>query len=93
MDKRIKVQIIAQDKLIAEKEADMVVVPAASGEIGFMFDHTAFLSSLNQGLIRLYRDQKVIFKKSLHHDEGGFCQFNDNKCQILLNKKAHSHSK
>ena len=58
----IRCEIVSQDRLVYEGEADIVVVPGVSGEMGILPNHAPLLSTLKFGLLRLrYRDHEEIF--------------------------------
>lgn len=54
----IRCEIVSQDRLVFEGDADIVVVPGALGEMGIMPGHAPLLSSLELGVIRVKRDQE-----------------------------------
>ncbi|MFZ6029689.1 MAG: ATP synthase F1 subunit epsilon [Chloroflexota bacterium] len=49
----IRCEIVSQDRLVYEGEADMVVVPGAGGEMGILPNHAPLLSALKYGLLRV----------------------------------------
>jgi F-type H+-transporting ATPase subunit epsilon len=49
----IRVEIVSQDRLVFEGEADIVVVPGVDGEMGILPNHAPLLSTLNFGILKL----------------------------------------
>lgn len=49
----IKVEIVTQERVLFEGEADMVIVPGSEGEMGILPHHTPLLSTLSLGQLRL----------------------------------------
>jgi F-type H+-transporting ATPase subunit epsilon len=54
----IRCEIVSQDRLVYEGEADIVIVPGALGEMGILPGHAPLLSALELGVIRVKRDQE-----------------------------------
>lgn len=49
----IRCEIVSQDRLVFEGEADMVIVPGTLGEMGILPGHAPLLSTLELGVIRV----------------------------------------
>jgi F-type H+-transporting ATPase subunit epsilon len=49
----IRCEIISQDRIVYQGEADIVVLPGASGEMGILPHHSPVLSVLQFGVIRV----------------------------------------
>jgi F-type H+-transporting ATPase subunit epsilon len=54
----IRCEIVSQDRLVYEGDADIVVVPGALGEMGILPGHAPLLSALDMGVIRVKVDQE-----------------------------------
>jgi F-type H+-transporting ATPase subunit epsilon len=54
----IRCEIVSQDRLVFEGDADIVVVPGALGEMGILPGHAPMLSALDLGVIRVKMDQE-----------------------------------
>ncbi len=54
----IRCEIVSQDRLVYEGDADIVIVPGALGEMGILPGHAPLLSALDMGVIRVKADQK-----------------------------------
>lgn len=53
----IRCEIVSQDRLVFEGDADIVVVPGALGEMGILPGHAPLLSALEMGVIQVKKDQ------------------------------------
>ncbi len=49
----IRCEIVSQDRLVYEGDADIVIVPGSLGEMGILPGHAPLLSSLKLGVIRV----------------------------------------
>jgi len=49
----IRCEIVSQDRLVYEGDADIVIVPGSLGEMGILPGHAPLLSSLELGVIRV----------------------------------------
>lgn len=49
----IRCEIVSQDRLVYEGDADIVMVPGSLGEMGILPGHAPLLSSLEMGVIRV----------------------------------------
>lgn len=66
----IRCEIVSQDRLVYEGDADIVIVPGSLGEMGIMPGHAPLLSSLELGVIKVKSgDQEEIFTVT-----GGFIE-------------------
>ena len=55
----IRCEIVSQDRQVFEGEADIVVVPGETGEMGILPNHAPLLSTLKMGLIKVrYQGQE-----------------------------------
>lgn len=58
----IRCEIVSQDRLVFQGEADMVVVPGEMGEMGILPHHAPLLSTLKFGILRVrYQGQEEVF--------------------------------
>ncbi|RMF43314.1 MAG: ATP synthase F1 subunit epsilon [Anaerolineae bacterium] len=51
----IRVEIVSQDRMVYEGEADIVVVPGAGGEMGILPNHSPLISTLQYGVLKVRR--------------------------------------
>lgn len=54
----IRCEIVSQDRMVFEGDADIVIVPGALGEMGILPGHAPLLSALDMGVIRVKMDQE-----------------------------------
>lgn len=58
----IRCEIVSQDRMVWEGEADSVVLPGSQGEMGILPNHAPLLSTLKFGIIKVRTgDQEEIF--------------------------------
>ena len=51
----IRCEIVSQDRMVFEGDADMVVVPGVEGEMGILPNHAPLLSNLQFGILKVRR--------------------------------------
>lgn len=51
----IRCEIVSQDRMVWEGDADIVVVPGETGEMGILPNHAPLLSTLKFGILRVRR--------------------------------------
>ena len=49
----IRCEIVSQDRLVWEGDADIVVLPGTDGEMGILPNHAPVLTTLNYGIIKV----------------------------------------
>lgn len=58
----IRCEVVSQDKVLYEGPADIVVAPAAEGEMGILPNHAPLLTTLDYGFLRVkYQGDEEIF--------------------------------
>ncbi len=58
----IRCDIVSQDRQVFSGEADMVIVPGATGEMGILPHHAPLLSTLKYGVVHVrYQGKEEIF--------------------------------
>jgi F-type H+-transporting ATPase subunit epsilon len=50
---KLMLEIVTPDKVFYKEEAEMVIVRGAEGEMGIMYDHEPFVTSLDIGTIKI----------------------------------------
>jgi F-type H+-transporting ATPase subunit epsilon len=66
----IRCEIVSQDRLVFEGDADIVIVPGSLGEMGILPGHAPLLSTLDLGVIRVkIGDEEEVFTVT-----GGFVE-------------------
>jgi F-type H+-transporting ATPase subunit epsilon len=66
----IRCEIVSQDRLVFEGDADIVIVPGALGEMGILPGHAPLLSALELGVIRV----KIGQEEEVFTVTGGFIE-------------------
>lgn len=58
----IRCEIVSQDRLVFEGDADIVIVPGVEGEMGILPNHAPLLSTLKFGILKVRRGgQEEVF--------------------------------
>jgi F-type H+-transporting ATPase subunit epsilon len=58
----IRCEIVSQDRLVFQGEADIVILPGVEGEMGILPNHAPLLSTLKYGILKVrYQGQEEIF--------------------------------
>jgi F-type H+-transporting ATPase subunit epsilon len=58
----IRCEIVSQDRIVFQGDADMVLLPGTEGEMGILPHHAPLLTTLKYGIIRVRsQGQEVIF--------------------------------
>ena len=54
----IDLEIVSPEKLLLSRPVDMVVIPAAEGEMGVLPEHAPMIVLLRGGIVRLYQGEQ-----------------------------------
>ena len=58
----IRCEIVSQDRMVFEGDADMVIAPSTLGEMGILPNHAPLLATLKFGIVKVrYQDKEEIF--------------------------------
>ncbi len=76
----IDLEIVSPEKLLLSKPVDMVVVPAAEGEMGVLENHAPMIVLLRGGTIRLYQGNAVTEQLYV---SGGFAEITGSRVTVL----------
>ena len=63
----IRCEIVSQDKMVFEGDADIVIVPGESGEMGILPNHAPLLSTLKMGIIQVRSKDKEEDRLIMNH--------------------------
>ncbi len=75
----IRCEVVSQDRMVYEGDADLVLVPGIDGQMGILPNHAPLLSTLNYGVIRIqYRGEEEVFTVA-----GGIVEVQPNIVTIL----------
>ncbi len=77
----LTVRIITPDKIVWDQEAQEIILPSGSGQMGVLTNHAPLLTSLDIGVIRVRpgKEWKTIAVM------GGFSEVENNEVKILVN--------
>ncbi|NEO80625.1 ATP synthase F1 subunit epsilon [Moorena sp. SIO4G3] len=77
----LTVRIIAPDKTVWDDQAQEIILPSTTGQLGILSDHAPLLSALDTGVMRIRSDKEWIPIALM----GGFVEVEDNQVTILVN--------
>nr|YP_009393317.1 ATP synthase CF1 subunit epsilon [Symphyocladiella dendroidea]ARW61879.1 ATP synthase CF1 subunit epsilon [Symphyocladiella dendroidea] len=77
----LKIRVIAPDKIVWDAEAEEIILPSSTGQLGILTGHIPLLTALDIGVmrVRINKDWKPIILL------GGFAEVKNNKLTILVN--------
>lgn len=75
----LKVEVTTPFGAVIEDEFDMVVLPAFRGELGILPGHTAYLTRLLMGVMRLKRGEDTVYLAA----NGGVAEINNDNVLVL----------
>ena len=76
----IDLEIVSPEKLLLSRPVDMVVIPAAEGEMGVLPQHAPMIVLLREGVIRLYEGGRVTESLQV---SGGFAEITPTRVTVL----------
>lgn len=75
----IRCEVISQDRIVYQGDADLVLLPTASGQVGILPNHSPLLTKLEYGIIRVRQDDdELIFTVA-----GGIVEVQPDQVTIL----------
>jgi F-type H+-transporting ATPase subunit epsilon len=80
---QVDLEIVSPERLLLSKPVDMVVIPAAEGEMGVLVNHAPMIVLLRGGTIRLYEGGKVTEQLFV---TGGFAEVTSTRVTVLANE-------
>jgi F-type H+-transporting ATPase subunit epsilon len=76
----IDLEIVSPERLLLSKPVDMVVIPAAEGEMGVLVNHAPMIVLLRGGTVRLYNGGNV---SETLYVSGGFAEVTPERVTVL----------
>lgn len=73
-------EIVSPEKLLLSRSVDMVVIPAAEGDMGVLAGHAPMIVTLRGGTISLYEGDQVTDRLFV---SGGFAEVTTERCTVL----------
>ncbi|NES18176.1 MAG: F0F1 ATP synthase subunit epsilon [Symploca sp. SIO3E6] len=77
----LTIRVVAPDKILWDSEAEEVILPSTTGQLGILTGHAPLLTALDIGVMRV-RPGKDWVPIALM---GGFAEVEDNEVTILVN--------
>nr|YP_009398909.1 ATP synthase CF1 subunit epsilon [Cliftonaea pectinata]ARW68105.1 ATP synthase CF1 subunit epsilon [Cliftonaea pectinata] len=77
----LKIRVIAPDKIVWDADAEEIILPSSTGQLGILSGHIPLLTALDIGVmrVRINNEWKPIILL------GGFAEINNNTVIILVN--------
>jgi len=76
----VQLEIVSPERLLLARPVDMVVIPAAEGEMGVLEQHAPMIVMLRGGTIRLYQGEAVTDRLFV---SGGFAEVTPERVTVL----------
>ena len=81
----IRCEIVAQDRPVWSGEADMVVLPGTSGDLGILPNHAPLLTTLRYGFLRVrHGNEEEVFTVA-----GGVAEVRPDRVTVLADVAEH----
>nr|YP_009541756.1 ATP synthase CF1 epsilon subunit [Synarthrophyton chejuense]AYR05765.1 ATP synthase CF1 epsilon subunit [Synarthrophyton chejuense] len=77
----LKIRVIAPDRTVWDADAEEVILPSSTGQLGILTGHIPLLTALDIGVMRVRIEKDWIPIVLL----GGFAEVEDNNITILVN--------
>ena len=84
----LTVRVIAPDKTVWDSEAEEVILPSITGQLGILAGHAPLLTALDIGVMRVRADKTWIPIALM----GGFAEVDRNQVTILVNGAERGES-
>jgi F-type H+-transporting ATPase subunit epsilon len=78
----IIVRVIAPDKTVWDSEAEEVILPSTTGQLGVLTGHAPLLTALDTGVMRVRAGKNWVPIALM----GGFAEVENNEVTILVNR-------
>ena len=78
-------KLVTPEKIYLEGNAEIITVPGVEGDIGFLAQHTNFITSIRPGIIKVTKDDSATIK---FYVDGGFVKFSDNEMLVVAEEVA-----
>jgi F-type H+-transporting ATPase subunit epsilon len=80
---RFELEIVSPEKLLLARQVDMVVLPAAEGELGVLVEHAPMIVTMRGGPIRLYEGDQIVETLFV---SGGFAEITPSRVTVLADE-------
>ena len=78
-------KLVTPEKIYLEGQAEQITVPGVEGDIGFLAQHTNFITSIRPGIIKVIKDDNTNVQ---FYVDGGFVKFTDNELLLVAEEVA-----
>ena len=79
----VDLEIVSPERLLLSRPVDMVVIPAAEGEMGILPRHAPMIVALRGGTVRLYQGGNVTDRLFI---SGGFAEVTPDRVTVLADE-------
>src|SRR4051794_26322344 len=79
----VALEVVSPEKLLLSKPVDMVVIPAAEGDLGVLPEHAPMIVMLRGGTIAIHQGGQVTDRLYV---AGGFAEITPERCTVLANE-------
>lgn len=79
----VDLEIVSPERLLLSRPVDMVVIPAAEGELGVLERHAPMIVLLRGGTVRLYQNKQVTDRMFV---SGGFAEITPERVTVLADE-------
>ncbi len=79
----VDLEIVSPERLLLSRAVDMVVIPAAEGEMGVLPQHAPMIVLLRGGVVRLYQGGQVTDRLYV---SGGFAEVTPTRVTVLADE-------
>ncbi len=86
-EEKLNLEVVSPEKLIMSKSIDMVSISGTEGDFGVLPGHTALVSSIRPGLLKIEVDKEI----ELFFISGGFVEVINDKVSILATEVISSN--
>jgi F-type H+-transporting ATPase subunit epsilon len=77
----LSVKIVSPDRVVLDDEADEVILPSLTGQLGVLTNHAPLLAGLGNGVMRVRKQGSFLPIAVL----GGFAEVDNNVVNVLVN--------
>ncbi|MBE9066105.1 F0F1 ATP synthase subunit epsilon [Leptolyngbya cf. ectocarpi LEGE 11479] len=77
----LAVRVVAPDKTVWDAEAEEVVLPSTTGQLGILSGHAPLLTALDIGVLRVRAEKDWVAIALM----GGFAEVENNEVTVLVN--------
>ncbi len=77
----LTVRVISPDKTVWDSQAQEVILPSTTGQLGILSEHAPLLTALDVGVMRVRADKDWVAIALM----GGFAEVEQNEVTILVN--------